>query len=93
MACTIPDPIMTNAQARRTKIVATLGPASSSEEVLRSLLTAGVDVVRLNFSHGTQEEHGARIELVRRLAHEMGRPVAVLQDLQGAKVRLGWVPG
>lgn len=93
MTGTIPDPITTDAQARRTKIVATLGPASSSEEVLRSLLTAGVDVVRLNFSHGTQEEHGARIELVRRLAHEMGRSVAVLQDLQGAKVRLGWLPG
>ena len=93
MTFIIPDSIATDTQARRTKIVATLGPASSSEEVLRELLTAGVDVVRLNFSHGTQQEHGARVELVRRLAHDMGRPVAVLQDLQGAKVRLGRLPG
>lgn len=93
MIGTIPDRIATDAQARRTKIVATLGPVSSSEEVLRDLLMAGVDVVRLNFSHGTQEEHGVRIELVRRLGHEMGRSVAVLQDLQGAKVRLGRLPG
>jgi pyruvate kinase len=93
MTTITPDPIATGTQARRTKIVATLGPASSSEEALRALLTAGVDVVRLNFSHGTQDEHGARIELVWRLAHEMGRPIAVLQDLQGAKVRLGRLPG
>ena len=93
MTFTLPEPITTDTQSRRTKIVATLGPASSSEQELRALLNAGVDVVRLNFSHGTQDEHGARIELVRRLAHEMDRPVAVLQDLQGAKVRLGRLPG
>ncbi|HWP65343.1 MAG TPA: pyruvate kinase [Candidatus Limnocylindria bacterium] len=70
----------------RTRIVATLGPATDSEERIRGLLDAGVDVVRLNFSHGTHEEHGRRIALVRRVAG--GRPVAILQDLGGPKLRL-----
>ncbi|MCX5970575.1 MAG: pyruvate kinase [Coprothermobacterota bacterium] len=78
---------------RRTKIVATLGPASDSEETLRGLIRGGVDVVRLNFSHGCVEEHQARLELVRRLAAEEGRAVAILQDLQGPKIRTGRLVG
>jgi len=70
----------------RTRVVATLGPASDGEDVIARLLDAGVDVFRLNFSHGTHEEHGRRIAAVRRLA--AGRPVAVLQDLAGPKLRL-----
>jgi pyruvate kinase len=70
----------------RTRIVATLGPATDDEARLAALLDAGVDVVRLNFSHGTHEEHGRRIATVRRLA--AGRPIAILQDLGGPKLRL-----
>ena len=74
---------------RRTKIVATLGPASSSPEVIGALIDAGVDVVRLGFAHGSVEEHLARIALVRRLAEERRRVVGVLADLPGPKVRTG----
>src|SRR4029434_10859729 len=70
----------------RTRIVATLGPATDDESRIAALLDAGVDVVRLNFSHGSREEHGRRIALVRRLAGS--RPVAILQDLGGPKLRL-----
>lgn len=73
----------------KTKIVCTIGPATSSEERLRELLQAGVDVMRLNFSHGTQADHQLVIERVRRLATEMALPVAILQDLAGPKVRIG----
>jgi pyruvate kinase len=74
---------------RRTKIVATLGPACSDPKVLDKMLEAGVDVVRLNFSHGTAEEHQQRCELVRSLAKTRGRAVGVLVDLQGPKIRIG----
>jgi hypothetical protein len=74
---------------RRTKIVATIGPATSTEEALRALLQAGMDVARLNFSHGTLEEHLETIQRLRRLAEELEIPVAVLQDLSGPKVRIG----
>jgi pyruvate kinase len=74
---------------RRTKIVATLGPSSSSPEMLNRLIEAGIDVVRLNFSHGTAEEHIKRAEMVRSLARENHRPVGVLVDLQGPKIRVG----
>ena len=74
---------------RRTKIVATLGPASSSKEVLTRMIAAGLDVVRMNFSHGTAAEHKARVELVRQLARRAGRAVGVLVDLQGPKIRIG----
>lgn len=74
---------------RRAKIVATLGPASSSEERIEALLRAGVDVVRLNFSHGTQAEHAERIGRVRAIAARLGRTVGILQDLQGPKIRTG----
>jgi len=74
---------------RTTKIVATLGPASSDPAILRAMLDAGVDVVRMNFSHGNPEEHIARAELVRALATEAGRAVGIMVDLQGPKVRVG----
>ena len=73
---------------RRTKIVATLGPASSSPERLEQLILAGLDVARLNFSHGTPDEHRARARLVRELAAKHGRFVALLGDLQGPKIRI-----
>lgn len=76
-----------------TKIVATLGPASESPAVIHRLLNAGVDVVRFNFSHGTHEQHGARIQAVRRQAAESGRTVGILLDLQGPKIRLGKFEG
>jgi pyruvate kinase len=76
-----------------TKIVATIGPASRSVEVLRQLIAGGVDVFRLNFSHGTHDEHSAVLAEIRRLSREAGRHVAVLQDLCGPKMRLGPIPG
>jgi len=78
---------------RSTKIVATLGPASSEPDVLRRMLAAGVDVVRLNFSHGRPEDHLARAKLVRELAAETGREVAIIADMQGPKVRIGRFAG
>ncbi|MEE4462958.1 pyruvate kinase, partial [Azotobacter chroococcum] len=73
---------------RRTKIVATLGPATSSPERLEQLILAGLDVARLNFSHGSADEHRARAHLVRELAARHGRFVALLGDLQGPKIRI-----
>jgi pyruvate kinase len=78
---------------RRTKIVATLGPASSSDSTIRELLGAGVDVFRLNFSHGTHTTHGETIARIRKAADDAGRPVAVLQDLSGPKIRTGPLHG
>jgi pyruvate kinase len=75
--------------SRRTKIVATLGPACTDLKVLDKMMEAGVDVVRLNFSHGTAEEHQQRCELVRSLAKTRARAVGVLVDLQGPKIRIG----
>ncbi|MGQ9697250.1 MAG: pyruvate kinase, partial [Armatimonadota bacterium] len=74
---------------RRTKIVCTIGPASDSPAVLRRMIAAGMDVARLNFSHGTLEDQAARITLLRRLSEEVGRPIAILQDLPGTKIRIG----
>ena len=74
---------------KRTKIVATVGPASRDPAMLRSLFLAGVNVVRLNFSHGTHDEHAATIADVRKIARELGVHVALLQDLPGPKVRTG----
>jgi pyruvate kinase len=76
---------------RRTKIVVTLGPACSDRDAIRSLIEAGMDVARLNFSHGTHEEHRERIRLVREESERAGRTVPVLQDLQGPKIRIGKV--
>ena len=70
---------------RKTKIVCTIGPASSSRKMLRKLIMAGMNVARLNFSHGTHAEHRKVLERVRALAKSMNRPVAVMQDLQGPK--------
>ncbi len=74
---------------RATKIVATLGPASSSPEMLERILNAGVDVVRLNFSHGQAQDHIDRARLVREVAAKVGKVVAVMADLQGPKIRVG----
>jgi pyruvate kinase len=81
------------AHAKRTKIVATIGPASRDSTTLRQMFLAGVDVVRLNFSHGTHDEHGAVIEDVRGIARELETHIAVLQDLPGPKVRTGPLNG
>jgi pyruvate kinase len=77
----------------RTKIVATIGPASRTPEILRRLIEAGVNVFRLNFSHGTHEEHSDVLANIRALSREIERHVAVLQDLCGPKMRLGEIPG
>ena len=74
---------------RRTKIVATIGPASREPDTLRRMIEAGMDVARLNYSHGTLEEHAETISRVRDAAGRVGRPVAVLQDLPGPKLRIG----
>ena len=74
---------------RRTKIVATLGPASSTPEMLGRLFRGGADVFRLNFSHGTHEDHAARIATIRALEAEAGRPIGILADVQGPKLRVG----
>lgn len=77
---------------RRAKIIATIGPSSDSEETLRKLIRAGMNVARLNFSHGTHSAHGAVIARLRRLSDELKEPVTILQDLQGPKLRVGVLP-
>jgi pyruvate kinase len=74
---------------RHVKIVATLGPSSSDLSSIRALFVAGADVFRLNFSHGTQEQHKQRVDIIRRIEQETGRPIAILLDLQGPKLRVG----
>jgi len=76
----------------RTKIVCTLGPSSCSPDALRSLLEAGLNVARINFSHSSHEQHAANIALVRQTANALGRPVAILGDLQGPRIRIGELP-
>src|ERR671930_299640 len=80
-------------EPRRTKIVATIGPASSSRDTICALIDAGVDAARLNFSHGTRDEHAARARFVRQAQEECGRPIALIADLQGPKLRIGDLPG
>jgi pyruvate kinase len=80
-------------RGRRAKIIATLGPATDTGGRLAQLLESGLDVARLNFSHGSHAEHARRLALVRRLARERGRAVAILQDLQGPKIRTGSLEG
>ena len=80
---------MTKQRQCRAKIVATLGPASSSPEMIRALVDAGADVFRLNFSHGSHDEHRARYDIIRTIEQEIGRPIGVLADLQGPKLRVG----
>ena len=76
----------------RTKIVCTLGPATRSREQIRALMQSGMNVARVNFSHGTHEQHAETVKLVRELATELGQPVALLGDLQGPRIRIGDLP-
>ena len=76
-------------RARNTKILSTLGPASSNEKRIRELYMAGADVFRLNFSHGSHADHRANIDIIRKVEAEIGRPIAILMDLQGPKLRVG----
>lgn len=75
-----------------TKIVATIGPSSSSPDMIRQLILAGVNVARLNFSHGAHEVHARAVENIRGIAQDLGRPVAILGDLQGPRIRIGALP-
>ena len=77
---------------RFAKIVATLGPSSSDEAVLVEMVKAGMDVCRLNFSHGSHEDHGEKIRLIRKISKDLGKPVSILMDLQGPKLRIGVLP-
>src|ERR671924_1948755 len=74
---------------RRTKIVCTIGPASDSEEMIARLISAGMNVARVNFSHGTHEYHRGLIQRIKRVRKALNKPVAILQDLQGPKIRIG----
>jgi pyruvate kinase len=76
----------------RTKIVCTLGPATATRDALRGLIEAGMNVARINFSHGTHEQHGETIALLRAVAEELQRPIAILADLQGPRIRIGDLP-
>jgi pyruvate kinase len=76
----------------KTKIICTIGPASEAPEVIRELIASGMRVARLNFSHGTLGDHEQKINIIRRIAKEMDKPVAILQDLGGPKIRLGHIP-
>ncbi len=78
---------------KKTKIVATLGPSSSDEATIEALVGNGVDIVRLNFSHGTHASHKRIIQTVRRIAKRRGHPIGILQDLQGPKIRIGLIKG
>ncbi len=78
-----------NASVAHAKIVATLGPASRDPDTLAALIESGLNVVRINFSHGTHEEHAATITLVRQVADSLGEPIAILADLQGPRIRIG----
>lgn len=84
---------MTGTYIQRTKIVCTLGPASATEEGIRGLIDAGMNVARLNFSHGTHSQHVEIIATLRRLSREKSHPVAILGDLQGPRIRVGDIPG
>jgi pyruvate kinase len=77
----------------RTKIVATIGPASSSRDMILAMVKAGMNVARLNFSHGSYEDHTRMIQLLRSVAEELDTPITLLQDLQGPKIRVGQIPG
>jgi pyruvate kinase len=86
----LPDPLRTPAsQRRRAKIICTIGPASESKEIMRDLMLRGMDVARLNFSHGTHPEHLERILRLRAVALSLGKPICIMQDLQGPKIRTG----
>ena len=76
-------------RSRKVRILATLGPASNSEEMIRKLFLAGADAFRVNMSHGSHEDHAERIAIIRGLEKEFGRPTTILADLQGPKLRVG----
>src|SRR5215472_6220578 len=78
---------------RSAKIVATLGPSSSTLEKIRALFETGVDVFRLNFSHGSHDDHRARLEMIRAIEKEFSAPIGVIADLQGPKLRVGKFAG
>ena len=73
---------------RKTKIICTMGPATESEQVLRELMIAGMDVARINFSHGTHEEALRKFNLIKKVRAEVGKPVAILLDTKGPEIRL-----
>ena len=83
---------MLAANFKRTKIVATIGPASRDAEILRSLIEAGANGLRMNFSHGSHEDHLQTIVRARQISRELDKPVALIGDLQGPKLRVGWLP-
>ena len=85
--------VLQKIQNRKTKIVCTLGPASDTEQKIRNLVDAGADVFRLNFSHGTHEEHAEQIEIIRHLESVCKKRFAIIQDLQGPKIRVGQIDG
>src|ERR1700722_13518946 len=91
----MPDvaPFVAMERGRRAKIVATLGPASNTPEVFRALVRAGLDVARLNFSHGSHEQKAELIRMVRKVAQEENKPICILADLQGPKIRTGKLKG
>lgn len=78
---------------KRTKIVCTIGPSSNSEKILTQMIKAGMNVARLNFSHGTYPEHAKIIKLIRKLSKKFVQPITILQDLQGPRIRVGFLPG
>ncbi len=76
---------------KHTKIVATIGPASEDPEIIRTMIRSGMNVARINFSHGDHKTHGERIEIIRRVAQEENEVIAILADIQGPKIRIGTV--
>src|SRR5271157_2755940 len=89
MPASVPALDSDTARVRRAKIVCTIGPACDSEECIADLMRLGMDVARLNFSHGTHAEHARRIQRLRQTARRLKRTICVLQDLQGPKIRTG----
>ncbi len=85
-------PVFRRAHVPRTKIVGTLGPASNTAEAIRALIDAGLDVARINFSHGTHDQHARTIATVREVSASLNRPVAIMGDLQGPRIRIGGLP-
>ena len=79
-------------QNQRTKIVATIGPASGSKETIKQMLREGMSVARLNFSHGSYEDHAQMVKILRSVSREFNKPITILQDLQGPKIRVGQLP-
>ena len=84
--------IKAQSKLRRTKIVCTIGPATSTADQIRRLILAGMDVARLNFSHGDHESHGESLRLIRQISKDLGKEIGILQDLGGPKIRIGKLP-